>query len=153
MPRTMPLDEIKNMVGSEAGRSDWFSIDQDRVNRFADCTEDRQWIHVDQEKAANGPFGGTIAHGFLTLSLIPYFDREYGVVPEGASMTVNYGLNKVRLLNPVPVGSRIRDVMTITEVAEKGAGRVLITTTHTIGIEGQEKPACVAEALMMYMLE
>ncbi len=153
MTRILPLHEIKKLVGSEAGKSDWLLIDQDRVNRFADCTEDHQWIHVDEEKAAKGPFGKTIAHGFLTLSLIPYFSSEMGVVPEGAVMTINYGLNKVRLLNPVPVGSRIRDVMVITDVAEKGQGRLLVTTTHTIEIEGKEKPACVAEALMMFMME
>lgn len=153
MARILPLEDIEKLVGSEAGKSAWFLIDQERVNRFADCTEDHQWIHVDEKKAVSGPFGGTIAHGFLTLSLIPYFTSEVGVVPEGVAMTINYGLNKVRLLNPVPVGARIRDVMVISDVVKKGEGRILVTTTHTIEIEGQEKPACVADTLMMFMLE
>jgi len=150
MSRTLPLNQIKELVGQELGKSPWVTIDQERVNQFADCTDDHQWIHVDEEKAAAGPFGGTIAHGFLTLSLLPRFGAEAGVMPEGATATINYGLNKVRLLNPVPVGAKIRDVMVLKDVTEKGGDRVLTTVTHTIEIEGNEKPACVAEALTMY---
>lgn len=150
MSRTLPLSQIKELVGRELGKSSWLTIDQDRVNRFAHCTDDHQWIHVDEEKAAAGPFGGTIAHGFLTLSLLPRFGEEAGVIPEGTTATINYGLNKVRLLNPVPVGARIRDVMVLKDMTEKGGGRVLSTVVHTIEIEGNEKPACVAESLTMY---
>ncbi|MBU2489984.1 MAG: MaoC family dehydratase [Proteobacteria bacterium] len=151
MLECVSLDEMKKRVGSPLGQSDWLTIDQDRINRFADCTGDHQWIHVDEEKAAQGPFGKTIAHGFLILSLIPQFSFEHGLVPEGATMAINYGLNKVRFVNPVPVGSRIRDVMTLTGVEEK-AGRVLVATTHTLELEGSDKPACIAETLAMFFL-
>ncbi len=151
MIEALPLDQIKQKIGEEFCVSDWLQIDQDRVNQFAECTGDHQWIHVDQEAAKQGPFGGTIAHGFLTISLISYLASQDGFVPDGAIMAVNYGLNKVRLLNPVLVGSKIRDRMTLTDVTEKSGNRVLITVTHTIEIEGVEKPACVAEQLTMYM--
>jgi len=151
MIEALALDQIKQKIGEEFCVSDWLQIDQDRVNQFAECTGDHQWIHVDQEAAKQGPFGGTIAHGFLTVSLISCLASQDGFVPEGATMAVNYGLNKVRLLNPVLVGSKIRDRMTLTEVTEKPGNRVLITVTHTIEIEGVEKPACIAELLTMYM--
>ncbi len=151
MLECVSLEELKRRVGCPLGVSGWLAVDQDRINRFADCTGDHQWIHVDPEMAAKGPFGRTIAHGFLVLSLIPYFSFEHGVVPEGATMAINYGLNKVRFVSPVPVGSRIRDVMTLTGVEDKG-GRVLVTTTHSIELEGEAKPACVAETLAMFFL-
>ena len=153
MAKVLPLSEIKNLVGQEIGKSEWLLIDQERVNRFAECTEDRQWIHTDPERAAAGPFGTTIVHGFLTLSLIPHFGSEAGVVPEGTKMTINYGLDRVRLLNPVPVGSKIRDVMVMKDLVEKGPGRILVSMTHTIEIEGQDKPACIAEILLMHVME
>jgi acyl dehydratase len=127
-------------------------IDQERVDRFADATDDHQWIHVDVEQAKKGPFGGTIAHGFLILSLIPLFGSSGKYLPEGMKMVVNYGLNKVRFIAPVLVGSRIRSKMVISGVEEKEPGRILLTTTHTIEIEGQEKPACVAESLAMFIV-
>ncbi len=153
MIEVLPLDKIRERIGQEIGKSDWLQIDQERVNKFADCTGDHQWIHVDEKAAAQGPFGGTIAHGHLTISLIPYFSSDVGVVPKGTTMAINYGLNKVRLINPVPVGSKIRDTMTLGEITEKSGGRILVATTHTIEIEGQEKPACIAETLSMFFTQ
>ncbi len=147
MAKELPLEEIRKLVGTEVYVSGWKKIEQDQINQFADATEDHQWIHVDPEKAAEGPFGTTIAHGFLTLSHIPFFSYQGAVSPEGAKMSINYGLNKVRFLNPVAVGSKIRDRIVLANVEEQQGGRVLITTTHTIEIEGQEKPACIAESL------
>ena len=146
----LPLEKMKEMIGQELGTTDWFGIDQDRINAFADCTLDHQWIHVDEEAAAKGPFGKTIAHGYLTVSLLPHFSENYVVLPEGTMMAINYGMNKLRLINPVQVGSKIRDRIVLTDVVDKGDGRILTTTTHTIEIEGIEKPACVAEVLTMF---
>jgi acyl dehydratase len=152
MAKELPLEEIKRLVGTEIYLSDWKTIDQNQINRFADATGDYQWIHVDREKAAKGPFGKTIAHGFLTLSQIPFFSYQGAVVPEGVQMTINYGLNKVRFLNPVLVDSRIRDRIVLSKMEESKGGRFLLTTVHTIEIEGQEKPACVAESLSLVVL-
>lgn len=152
MLEILPLEEIKAKVGQNLGTTDWFEIDQERVNNFAEVTEDRQWIHVDVEQAKKGPFGGPIAHGFLVLSLIPMFSSNIGVIPQGAIMAVNYGMNKLRFVNPVKVGKKVRDTMTLTSVDEKAGGRVLITTTHAIEIEGEDKPAAVAEMLAMFMV-
>jgi len=148
----VPVEKLKTMIGQDNGTSDWVPIDQAKVNLFADATDDHQWIHVDVENAKKGPFGGTIAHGFLILSLTPLFSSSGKYLPEGMKMVLNYGLNKVRFINPVPVGSRVRSKMVLSGVEEKEGGRLLITTTHTIEIEGQEKPACIAEALAMFML-
>ena len=148
----VPVEKLKTMIGQDNGTSDWVLIDQAKVNLFADATDDHQWIHVDVETAKKGPFGGTIAHGFLILSLTPLFSSSGKYLPEGMKMVLNYGLNKVRSINPVPVGSRVRSKMVLSGVEEKEGGRLLITTTHTIEIEGQEKPACIAEALAMFML-
>jgi len=149
MPELVSLEKLKSLIGQDNGVSEWLLIDQDRINKFADATQDHQWIHVDIEKAKKGPFGGPIAHGFLTLSLIPVFSESAKYLPEGLKMAVNYGLNKVRFLNPVSVGSRVRSKMSISALEEKGPGRILMTTTHTIEIDGQEKPSCIAEALAM----
>ena len=149
MSELISAEKLKKMIGQENGTSEWVLIDQDRINRFADATEDHQWIHVDIEKAKKGPFGGPIGHGFLTLSLIPIFSKSAKYLPEGLKMGVNYGLNKVRFINPVPVGSRVRSRMVISAVEEKEPGRILLTITHTIEIQGQDKPACVAEALAL----
>ena len=146
------VEKMKQMIGQDNGTSDWVLIDQERINRFADATDDHQWIHVDVEQAKNGPFGSTIAHGFLSLSLIPLFSSSGKYLPEGMKMAVNYGLNKVRFIDPVLVGSRVRSRMVISAVEEKEPGRLLITTTHTIEIEGQDKPACVAESLAMFII-
>jgi acyl dehydratase len=148
----VPVEKLKTMIGQDNGTSEWVLIDQAKVNLFADATGDHQWIHVDVETAKKGPFGGTIAHGFLILSLTPLFSSSGKYLPEGMKMVLNYGLNKVRFINPVPVGSRVRSRMVLSGVEEKDGGRFLITTTHTIEIEGQEKPACIAETLAMFML-
>lgn len=152
MREILPLDVIKGRIGEELGVTEWIQIEQDRINRFADCTMDHQWIHVDEEKAAQGPFAKTIAHGYLTASLFSYFMSQVGVMPEGTTMAINYGMNRLRFINPVPVGSKIRDRISLSNVEEKGEGRILVTTTHTIEIEGEEKPACVAEVLGMFFV-
>jgi acyl dehydratase len=152
MLELVPIEKLKTMIGQDNGVSDWVLIDQERVNRFAAATDDYQWIHVDVEQAKNGPFGGTIAHGFLILSLIALFSSSGKYLPEGMKMALNYGLNKVRFIDPVPVGSRVRSRMVISAVEEKDPGRILMTTTHTIEIEGQAKPACVAELLAMFVI-
>ena len=149
MSELISAEKLKKMIGQENGTSDWVLIDQERINRFADATEDHQWIHVDIEKAKKGPFGGPIGHGFLTLSLIPIFSKSAKYLPEGLKMGVNYGLNKVRFISPVPVGSRVRSRMVISAVEEKEPGRILLITTHTIEIQGQDKPACIAETLAL----
>jgi acyl dehydratase len=149
MWNTMTLDEIKARIGKEIGVSEWILIDQKRIDTFADCTEDHQWIHVDTQKAAQGPFGKTIGHGFLSLSLITHLSAKLMPVPEGALMVVNYGLDKVRFLHPVPVDSQIRDRMVLKDVVEKEGGRLLLVTEHTIEIEGIEKPAAVISLLFM----
>ena len=107
---TVPVDQLASYVGTEIGRSDWFTIDQERIDKFADVTLDDQWIHTDADAAARGPFGKTIAHGFLTLSMLSHLSGNANVVPEGAAMVINYGSDKVRFLAPVPVNSRIRAV-------------------------------------------
>jgi acyl dehydratase len=152
MYEMVPVEKLKTMIGQDNGVSDWVLIDQERVNRFADATDDHQWIHVDVERAKNGPFGGTIAHGFLTLSMTSFFGNSGKYLPEGMKMVINYGLNKVRFIAPVRVGSKIRSKMVISGVEEKEPGRILMTTTHTIEIEGQDKPACIAEGLAMFMV-
>jgi acyl dehydratase len=137
------LDELRAAAGTQVGASDWMTIDQARVNTFADATDDHQWIHVDEEKAKAGPFGGTIAHGFLTLSLLPkLLSQVYRI--DGVKMGVNYGLNKLRFTAPVPVGSKIRGVIDIADVTEVKGG-VQVTTRVTVEIEGSERPALVAE--------
>ncbi len=139
------VDELRSAKGEELEPTDWLTIDQDRVNQFADATDDHQWIHVDIEKAKSGPFGTTIAHGFLTLSLLPdLLSRVYKV--EGVQMGINYGLNKVRFINPLPVGSRVRGKAEITDITDVTGG-VQVSTTMTVEIEGAEKPALVAEWL------
>ena len=146
----LPIEQIKERLGSEIGVSDWVNVDQERINAFAECTGDHQWIHVNEEMAKNGPFGTTIAHGYLTVSLIPAFSADISVVPEGTTMAINYGMNKLRFLTPVKVGSNVRDRVSLTSLDEKGGGRVLVGTTHTVEIEGEAKPACVAETLTLF---
>ena len=143
------LDALTGMAGEELGTSDWLEIDQGRVNAFADATGDHQWIHVDVERAASGPFGGTIAHGYLTLSLIPYLGSQvFSLETPGAKL--NYGVNKVRFPSPVPVGSRLRSHVVMGEVTDVPAGKQL-TLRHTIEVEGQGKPACVAETVVLLL--
>jgi acyl dehydratase len=140
---------IRDLVGQELV-SEWREIAQERVNLFAEATDDGQWIHVDPERAAQGPFGTTIVHGFLTLSLVvPLFEEALPAL-EGYSLTLNYGLNRVRFTAPVPVGSRIRGCFRV-EAVEPVAGGVQTTVAATIEREGQEKPVCVAEALFRFL--
>ena len=143
------FEEIEAAVGEEIGVSDWAEIDQERVNAFADATGDHQWIHVDLEKAKEGPFGGTIAHGYLTLSLVPWLGSQvFSLDTPGAKL--NYGVNKVRFPTPVPVGSRIRARIAVNGVADVPAGKQL-TLGYTIEIEGQDKPGCVAETVVLLL--
>ncbi|MEU1908047.1 MaoC family dehydratase [Streptomyces hygroscopicus] len=141
-------DELLMAVDEELGPSDWLEIDQKRVDLFADATGDHQWIHVDAEKAAAGPFGTTIAHGYLTLSLLPSFTPQLLRV-ENVRMGINYGLNKVRFPSPVPVGSRLRAAGRIVEVTEVKDG-VQMTLAVTMEREGGDKPACVAESVVRF---
>ncbi|MGW7203726.1 MaoC family dehydratase [Streptomyces sp. NPDC054837] len=142
------IDELKKLPGSDLGTSEWIEVTQERINTFADATGDHQWIHVDPEKAAEGPFGAPIAHGYLTLSLfIPLFTELLDV--QGVTTKVNYGLNKVRFPSPVKVGSRIRLVGRLAEV-EDVAGGVQITVDGTIEIEGGAKPAAVLQSLSRF---
>ena len=143
------LDQFAAAKGNQFGPTDWLTISQDRVNLFADATEDHQWIHVDPEKAANGPFGGTIAHGLLTLSLLPHFSHELYRV-ENIALAVNYGYNKVRFITPVKVGARLRARGELTSVNQLD-GAVQATTTITVEIEGSAKPAAVAESIIRYI--
>ena len=149
MATEMTVKEMKELIGKEVSLGDWLEVTQDRINQFADCTGDHQWIHVDLEKAAKGPFGKPIAHGYLTLSLLPALQSGTRFSIKGTKMGINYGLNKVRFLTPVPVGSRIRTRGVLSGVEEKEGGRILLTTTHTIEIEGGQKPVCVAETLSL----
>ena len=140
------------MVGHESGPSQWLEIDQERIDRFADATLDHQFIHVDPERAAATPLGSTIAHGFLTLSLLPHLNDEMAVMPEGMQLVFNYGLDRVRFLQPVTVGSRVRLQTRILEVKGKADGRILMKLENTVEIEGQEKPALVAEVLYLFVV-
>lgn len=143
------LNEFAAAQGSQLGPTEWMEISQDRVNLFADATDDHQWIHVDPEKAADGPFGGTIAHGLLTLSLLPHFSHDLYRV-DGISLAVNYGYNKVRFITPVKVGSRIRARGEVTAINQLESA-VQATTTITVEIEGSDKPAAVAESIIRYI--
>lgn len=141
------IADLAACVGQEVAVSDWLTITQQQVNLFADATGDHQWIHVDPEKAAKGPFGGPIAHGFLTLSLIPkFFESSFQIV--GSRMGVNYGLNKVRFTAPVPVGSRLRARMKLLETLPLDNGGVQMAWEVTVEREGSAKPVCVAESLV-----
>ncbi|HCA88483.1 MAG TPA: dehydratase [Streptomyces sp.] len=144
------LDELKSAVGEQLGHSDWLEVDQKRIDLFAEATGDHQWIHVDPDKAAAGPFGTTIAHGYLTLSLLPVFVPQLMRV-DGVRMGINYGTNKVRFPSPVPVGSRLRATASVAEVTEV-AGGVQLTALVTVEREGGDKPVCVAESVSRFYL-
>ncbi|MCR8718996.1 MaoC family dehydratase [Pseudomonas syringae USA007] len=145
----VPVTELKDYIGKEPGCSDWLLIDQERINLFAEATGDYQFIHIDPVKAAQTPFGATIAHGFLSLSLIPKLMEGIMVLPEGLKMAVNYGMDSVRFVQPVVVNSRVRLKVELTEVTEKKPGQWLLKATATLEIEGQAKPAFVAEPLTL----
>ena len=143
------LDEFVAAAGSQLGPTDWLPVEQDRVNQFADATEDHQWIHVDPGQAANGPFGGTIAHGLLTLSLLPHFMHELYTV-DNVTMAINYGFNKVRFITPVRVGAKVRARSEIAKV-DKLDDAVQASMVTTIEVEGSEKPAAVIESIIRYV--
>jgi acyl dehydratase len=143
------IAELKALAGTDLGRTGWLDVTQERVDAFADATDDRQWIHVDPERARTGPFGGTIAHGYLTLSLlIPMFGELLAM--EGIGMAVNYGLNKVRFPSPVPVGGKIRLAARLGAVEDVAGGGVQLLADFTVEIDGRDKPACVAQAVYRY---
>jgi acyl dehydratase len=143
------LDEFVAAEGAELGPTDWLEVTQDRVNLFADATDDHQWIHVDPERAANGPFGGTIAHGLLTLSLLPHFTHQLYTV-DNIAMAINYGYNKVRFITPVRVGAKIRARAQIAKVDQLD-GAVRATVTVTVEIDGSDKPAATAESIVRFI--
>jgi acyl dehydratase len=138
------IADLEAAIGQEIGPTEWFTVDQARINGFADDTEDHQWIHIDPERAAAGPFGTTVAHGFLTLSLVPYFSSQLRAV-EGVRMGINYGLDRVRFPTPVPVGSRLRARATLISLDKVGEGAVQLVNRVTVEVEGSAKPACVAD--------
>ena len=155
MDPSAATEKLRTLIGQEVGMSDWFLIDQNRINQFAECTEDHQWIHVDVERAARGLFGRTIAHGFLTLALIPAMSKciQLPFDDTKVQMSINYGVNKVRFINPVPVDSKVRSRIVLANVEEKSPGRILLTYRHTIEIENQDKPACITETLGLIVLK
>ncbi|MEM7060525.1 MAG: MaoC family dehydratase [Pseudomonadota bacterium] len=141
---------MADMVGKPLGTSEWHQITQDAVNEFANCTGDRQWIHIDVERAKReSPFGGPVAHGYLTLSLIADLSGTIGVVPAGTAAALNYGLDKVRFLAPVPVGAKVRLHVKLAGFEKKDNGQVLMKAENTMEIEGSDKPALIAESLAM----
>ena len=141
------IQELKSLLGQEVAVGDWLEITQERINQFADATSDHQWIHVDPERCRReSPFGTTIAHGYLTLSLIPYLNQRSFTIKQPFRMGINYGSNRVRFTSPVPVGSRIRNRMTVLEVSDVPGGWQARWQV-TIEIEGKDKPACVAEVI------
>ena len=145
-------EQLHEYLGKETGVSDWFRIDQDRINKFAEVTEDYQFIHIDKEAAAKTPFGTTIAHGFLTLSLLSHLAGEGMLSVEGAVMGINYGADKVRFLSPVKVDSDVRARVKLTEVTEKPGNRILIKNEITIEIKDEKHPALIAEWLTMIVI-
>jgi acyl dehydratase len=144
------LATIDDFVGRELGLSEWVVVDQARIDAFAQCTGDRQWIHVDVERAKReSPYGGPIAHGYLTLSLLAALAIEIGLIPEDASAGLNYGLDKVRFMTPVKAGARVRNRVSLVSVEKKGGGRVIVKTMNELQIEGEARPALIAETLAM----
>jgi acyl dehydratase len=141
------LEQLSDAAGEPLGTSDWLLVDQERVSAFAETTEDRQWIHVDSARAAAGPLGGTIAHGFLTLSLLPVFGEQIFAI-ETPGPKLNYGLDRVRFPRPVRVGSRIRGHATLGDVVDVAGGK-RVTISYRVEIEGEEKPACVADFIIL----
>lgn len=147
--KIVPQDEMVNSIGTKFEPSAWIEVTQDRINTFADCTEDHQFIHVDEENAAKTPFGGTIAHGFLTLSLLSKMVEGQGIMPENTVMGLNYGFDKVRFLAPVRSGKRVRAHFEIADVQPKPGGRFLVKQAVSVEIEGEDTPALAAEWLSM----
>ena len=139
---------LSDWVGKELGTSQWVTVDQTRINEFAHCTGDHQWIHVDVERAKKeSPFGGPIAHGYLTLALLAEMSMDIGIIPKDAVAPFNYGIDKVRFLTPVKAGARVRNRAVLAEVTDQGGGRKLVKVSNTVEIEGEAKPALIAETL------
>jgi acyl dehydratase len=149
--RLSPI-KIKELPGKEIGVSDWLEITQQRINNFAESTEDRQWIHVDPERASKSPLGGTVAHGFLLLSLIPAFLAKAPLFQMKFKMAVNYGLNRVRFISPVRPGMKVRNRAVLKAIEKRGFRRLMMTIDNTIDIEGEKRPALVAELLVLILL-
>ena len=152
MNEVMSVDDLLAQQGRDLGWSQWFKVDQERINRFADVTLDHQFIHTDPERASQTPFGSTIAHGFLTMSLMVHLTEEVTLRPANAVMAINYGFDRLRFVTPVKVDSRIRLGAKIASVTDKGGGQVLMKYDVTIEIDGEEKPALVAEWLGMVVV-
>jgi acyl dehydratase len=148
----LSLRKLKALVGREVGLSGWFAVTQERIDAFAAATEDRQWIHVDPERAARSPLGGTVAHGFLLLSLVPFFNFSNEVFAGRFRMAVNYGLDRVRFPHPVRAGARVRNRAVLKKIEKRGFRRVLVTVENTLEVEGEEKPAMVADVLALIFL-
>ncbi len=150
-PPPPTFEQLRGMIGQELGVSDWTPVDQDRIDQFAECTGDRQWIHVDPERARRqSPFRTTIAHGYLSLSLIGGLVQDMGIFPENTQAAFNYGLDKVRFIAPVRAGSRVRVRCRLLSMEDKGPGQYLMKVENTVEIEGEEKPALLAETLGMF---
>jgi acyl dehydratase len=149
----MSVGDFKNSAGTELGPSDWLLIDQERINRFADATDDHQFIHVNPEKAAATPFGSTIAHGFLSLSILPHLLSQILPIPEGIVMGINYGTDKVRFSQPVHVNSRVRAWARIEKVSARSGGQFMVKTRVSLEIEDSQRPAVIAYFLSMYVVE
>ena len=153
MGQLIPKDKISSYVGFQTEPTEWFKVEQSQINAFADATLDHQFIHVDAEKAAKTPFGSTIAHGFLSLSMLAHFAESFSVGIEGVKMGINYGFDKVRFLTPVKVNSEIRALATIDTIIEKSPGKFMITFSVTVEIKGEEKPALMAQWLTMQIVD
>ncbi len=150
MIKVVPVAELADYVGHEFGPTEWVALTQEKIDQFAEVTLDKQFIHVDPVNAAKTPFGGTIAHGFLTLSMLAYFQTQANVVPAGTMMGVNYGLNKVRFIQPVKAGQRVRGRLKPLAFVNKNPGQILATYEMTVDIDSEPKPALVAETLTMF---
>lgn len=153
MSKSVSTESFKKLAGTDLAPSDWLEITQERINQFAEATNDHQFIHIDPDKAGRTPFGSTIAHGYLTLSLLSHLLAQNTVAPEGASMALNYGSDKVRYLTPVKVGQRIRARQKFVDIDEKRPGQWLCKIAVTVDIEGEGVPALIAEILTMYIIE
>jgi acyl dehydratase len=152
MVEMMTLPKLEALAGTELEISDWLLMTQERIQAFADATEDRQWIHVDVDKAAQGPLKSTVAHGFLLVSLLTHWLADLEIFRSGYKMAINYGLDRVRFLSPVKPGNRIRNRAILSKVTSKGASRILVKISNTIEIEGSDKPALTAETLAVFFI-
>jgi acyl dehydratase len=150
----LTLSQLGEYVGRELGVSEWVAIEQSRIDAFAACTGDHQWIHVDVERARrDSPFRAPIAHGYLTLAMIAHLSMEVGIIPQDAAAGLNYGIDKVRFLAPVPAGARVRLRVSLIGVEPKEGGQMLMKTRNTLEVEGSEKPALIAETLALLIPE